>query len=299
MLFDEHSMNIFGARMYIKLLADKIDEIIVNEVSFGNKLLYAMCVDKEGQEWGNASRLADKLWLIGRAYTASPERRFTKKEKSSNDYHGDGTGLFFEEVASNIIRAESYKNIVSSVQGLQNLQFDGTGKDFTQLRNSILCVIEFNALLKVALQQFDESCGAHHEKEEYKNHISFCSKFLHFHAPYSIFILDYFTEEGAKTLVGSCRRQPWVLKDIHLNAEVCKPFFEMFEKLLNYKPIDELVSAIQDDKEKEWAKRYYLHSMREYAIGRFIKEHVMFNPEVYMPRLVDSVCQQVRKADKN
>ena len=292
-------MNIFGAGMYIKQLADKINEIIVNEVSFGNKLLYAMCVDKEGQEWGNASRLADKLWLIGRAYTASPERRFTKKEKSSNDYHGDGTGLFFEEVASNIIRAESYKNIVSSVQGLQNLQFDGTGKDFTQLRNSILCVIEFNALLKVALQQFDESCGAHHEKEEYKNHISFCSKFLHFHAPYSIFILDYFTEEGAKTLVGSCRRQPWVLKDIHLNAEVCKPFFEMFEKLLNYKPIDELVSAIQDDKEKEWAKRYYLHSMREYAIGRFIKEHVMFNPEVYMPRLVDSVCQQVRKADKN
>lgn len=285
--------------MYIKQLADKINEIIVNEVSFGNKLLYAMCVDKEGQEWGNASRLADKLWLIGRAYTASPERRFTKKEKSSNDYHGDGTGLFFEEVASNIIRAESYKNIVSAVKGLKYLHFDGTEKDFTQIRNGVLCVIKFNALLKVALQQFDTSQSANHKEDEYKNHISFCSKFLHFHAPYSIFILDYFTEEGAKTLVGSCRRQPWALKDIHLNAEVCKSFFEMFEKLLNYKPIDELVSDVQDDKEKEWAKRYYLHSVREYAIGRFIKEHVMFNPEVYMPRLVDSVCQQVRKADKN
>lgn len=285
--------------MYIKQLADKINELIVNEVSFGNKLLYAMCVDKEGQEWGNASRLADKLWLIGRAYTASPERRFTTKEKATNDYHGDGTGLFFEELASNIIRAESYKNIVSSVQRLKKLQFDGTEKDFTQLYDGILCVIEFNAMLKIALQQFDESCGSHHDKKEYKNHISFCSKFLHFHAPHNIFILDYFTEEGAKTLVESCRRQPWVLKDIPLNTEGCKLFSEMFEKLLNYKPIDELASDIKDDKGKEWTKRYYSHSMREYAIGCFIKEHIRFNPEVNMPRLVDSVCQQVRKADKN
>ena len=292
-------MNIFGAGMYIKQLADKINELIVNEVSFGNKLLYAMCVDKEGQEWGNVSRLADKLWLVGRAYTASPERRFTKKEKSPNDYHGDGTGLFFEKVASNIIRTEIYKNIVCSVKGWQYLQFNGTEEDFTQLRNGVLCVIKFNTLLKVALQQFDESCGAKHKNSEYKNHISFCSKFLHFHAPHSIFILDYFTEEGAKTLVESCRRQPWTLKDIPLNAEVCKPFLEIFEKLLNYKPIDELVSDIQDDKEKEWAKRYYLHSMREYAIGCFIKEHIRSNPEVNMPRLVDSVCQQARKADKN
>ena len=292
-------MNIFGAGMYIKQLADKINELIVNEVSFGNKLLYAMCVDKEGQEWGNVSRLADKLWLVGRAYSASPERRFTKKEKSPNDYHGDGTGLFFEKVASNIIRTEIYKNIVCSVKGWQYLQFNGTEEDFTQLRNGVLCVIKFNTLLKVALQQFDTLQGANHKEDEYKNHISFCSKFLHFHAPHNIFILDYFTEEGAKTLVGSCRRQLWVLKDIPLNTEVCKLFSEMFEKLLNYKPIDELVSAIQVDKEKELVKRYYLHSMREYAIGCFIREHVKFNPEVNMPRLVDSVCQQVRKADKN
>lgn len=292
-------MNIFGAGMYIKQLADKIKEIIVNEVSFGNKLLYAMCVNKEGQEWGNVSRLADKLWLVGRAYTASPERRFTKKEKSPNDYHGDGTGLFFEKVASNIIRVESYKNIVSAVKGLQYLQFDGTGKDFTQLRNGVLCVIKFNALLKVALQQFDTSQSANHKEKEYKNHISFCSKFLHFHAPYSIFILDYFTEEGAKNLVESCRRQPWVLKDITLGDEVCKPLFELFKRLLNYKQIDEFILNIKDEKEKEWAKRYYSHSMREYAIGCFIKEYVRFNSKVYMPRLVDSVCQQVRKADKN
>lgn len=285
--------------MYIKQLADKIDEIIVNEVSFGNKLLYAMCVNKEGQEWGNASRLADKLWLVGRAYTASPERRFTNKEKQPNDYHGDGTGMFFEKVANNIIQTKSYEHIVSSVQRLKKLQFDGTKKDFTQLYDGILCVIEFNAMLKIALQHFDESCGAHHDKKEYKNHFSFCSKFLHFHAPHNIFILDYFTEEGAKTLVEFYRRQPWVLKDIPLNTEVCKLFSEMFEKLLNYKPIDELVSDIKDDKEKEWGKRYYSHSMREYAIGCFIREHVKFNPEVNMPRLVDSVCQQVRKADKN
>ena len=60
-------MNIFRDEVYMKQLVDKINEIIVNEVSFGNELLYGMCADKEGQQWGNASRLADKLWLIGRA----------------------------------------------------------------------------------------------------------------------------------------------------------------------------------------------------------------------------------------
>lgn len=292
-------MNIFGAGMYIKQLADKINEIIVNEVSFGNKLLYAMCVDKEGQEWGNASRLADKLWLIGRAYTASPERRFTKKEKSSNDYHGDGTGLFFEEVASNIIRAESYKNIVSAVRGLQYLQFDGTEKDFTQLRNGILCVIEFNALLKIALQQFDESYGAKHKSSEYKNHISFCSKFLHFHAPDNISIFDSFTEEGAKTLVEFRRQKPLTLEGVVIDKTVVKLFSVIYEKIQNYKPIYELVTNIKDDKERDWAERYSSHCMREYAIGCFIKEKIENSPKVSMLRLVDSVCQRVKKTDKN
>lgn len=284
--------------MYIKQLADKIDEIIVNEVSFGNKLLYAMCVNKEGQEWGNVSRLADKLWLIGRAYTASPERRFTTKEKQPNDYHGDGTGLFFEEVASNIIRAESYKNIVSSVQGLQNLQFDGTEEDFTQLRNSILCVIEFNALLKVALQQFDTLQSANHKEDEYKNHISFCSKFLHFHAPYSIFILDYFTEEGAKTLVEFRRQKPWFLEGVVIDKTVVELFSVIYGKIQNYKPIYELIPNNKDAKEREWVERYSSHCMREYAIGCFIKEKIESCTKAYMPRLVDSVCQRVKKQIK-
>ena len=282
--------------MYIKQLADKINELIVNEVSFGNKLLYAMCVDKEGQEWGNANRLADKLWLVGRAYAASPERRFTKKEKSPNDYHGDGTGLFFEKVASNIIQiGERYDNFELSVKRLQHLQFDGTEKDFTQLRNGVLCVIKFNALLKVALQQFDTSQSANHKEDEYKNHISFCSKFLHFHAPDNISIFDSFTEEGAKTLVEFRRQKPLTLEGVVIDKTVVKLFSVIYEKIQNYKPIYELVTNIKDDKERDWAERYSSHCMREYAIGCFIKEKIENSPKVSMLRLVDSVCQRVKK----
>lgn len=280
-------------------LEEKIKEIASDEISFGNALLYEMCVDKDGQNWGNKRYLADKLWLIGRAYSASPERRFINKEKNPNDYHGDGTGEFFEKVASNIIQAEKYKDIVSSVKRLQHLQFNGTEKDFTQLCNGIVCVIEFNSLLKIALQQFDKSCGAKHEETEYKNHISFCSKFLHFHTPDNIFILDSFTEEGAKTLVEFCRQKSWALEGVVIDKTVVELFSVIYGKIQNYKRIYELVTNIKDDKERDWAERYSSHCIREYAIGCFIKEKIENSPKVSMLRLVDSVCQRVRKTDKN
>ena len=44
--------------------------------SFGNQILYDMC--KSGNML-NPEELADEIWLIGRSYAASPERRFYKR----------------------------------------------------------------------------------------------------------------------------------------------------------------------------------------------------------------------------
>ena len=53
-------MNIFRDEVYMKQLVDKINEIIVNEVSFGNELLYGLCPDKEGDQLGYAIRFPIK-----------------------------------------------------------------------------------------------------------------------------------------------------------------------------------------------------------------------------------------------
>src|SRR5699024_7272696 len=50
--------------------------------SFGNQILYDMC-DPNKNPWGDAARLADKIWLIGRSYAASPERRYYRKKNES------------------------------------------------------------------------------------------------------------------------------------------------------------------------------------------------------------------------
>ena len=51
-----------------------------------------------------------------------------------------------------------------------------------------MCVALFNEMLKAASEQYDREHNASiYESLVYRNQISFCSKFLHFHVPYSIF----------------------------------------------------------------------------------------------------------------
>ena len=44
--------------------------------SFGDKILYDMCQDKPTHK--EKDIVAGKIWLIGRSYSASPERRLGK-----------------------------------------------------------------------------------------------------------------------------------------------------------------------------------------------------------------------------
>ena len=54
-----------------------------NNSSFGNEMLYHMCSD-ENTDLNNPGHLSDMMWLIGRAYAASPERRTYGYEKNAD-----------------------------------------------------------------------------------------------------------------------------------------------------------------------------------------------------------------------
>lgn len=82
--------------MNIEQFNDAIREMNRTSYSFGNDVLYSMASDPG--DLCKEERLDGAMWLIGRAYAASPQRRFYKageKVVPSND----GRELFFKKIA--------------------------------------------------------------------------------------------------------------------------------------------------------------------------------------------------------
>ena len=170
--------------------------------------------------WGEPNRLADKIWLIGRSYAASPERRYVfNKGYKSKDFkkelaRGDGTGQYFYKTAEYILEDTNYSELVSLIEKMSPYSFDGGDEDKKQLKNAIYCVALFNRMIKSASEKFDDEFNQILSgKVDYKNQISFCSKFLHFHAPYNIFIIDRFSLEGGRLLCSALTHKNAVLQN--------------------------------------------------------------------------------------
>ena len=118
--------------------------------SFGNQILYDMC-DPNKNPWGNTARLADKVWLIGRSYAASPERRYYRKKDDRGagkekdlETRGDGTGKYFRETAAFLCNDGRYPKLTACLKELSPLRFDGTPGDIERLKQGIMCVALFN-----------------------------------------------------------------------------------------------------------------------------------------------------------
>ena len=167
--------------------------------TFGNQILYDMC-EPNKNPWGEPKRLADKIWLIGRSYAASPERRYYRKKDDRGagkekdlETRGDGTGKYFRETAAFLCNDGHYPKLTACLKELSPLRFDGTPGDIERLKQGIMCVALFNEMFKAASEQYDRKHNAGiYESLVYRNQVSFCSKFLHFHVPHSIFIIDRF-----------------------------------------------------------------------------------------------------------
>ncbi|MBQ8740235.1 MAG: hypothetical protein IJY79_01640 [Clostridia bacterium] len=287
----------------------EIVNAIANEKhSFGNKLLYDMCDPKKpGQEWENPAILADKIWLIGRAYAASPERRYTsngeksenpedgqdKKIKEKNPKAGDGTGGYFSEIANIILKDNK---CIESNLSEQKYNFDFSDSDCKILENCINKVSKFNDAVMQASEEYDEEYA---KNMKYKNQISFCSKFLHFHFPDTVFIIDGFSKAGASFLVSNATRTNVVLKQgnsqvkidnknkpkgilefLSENGSKCKTFCEQIKKV---------------DWEKPQVKEYALHCLNAYKTAYIIKKILGGKaPETSYPRVVDTLLLKVK-----
>lgn len=275
--------------------------------SFGNQILYDMC-DPNKNPWGDAARLADKIWLIGRSYAASPERRYYRKKNESGadegrtepETRGDGTGKYFQETAEILRQDKRYSGLAAGLQALTPLRFDGGAEDIKRLKQGIVCVALFNEMLKNASKQYDQKHNAGiYESLVYRNQVSFGSKFLHFHVPHSIFIIDHFTKEGGCFLCSTRTRKNAGLEDCGVVIDKA-----VREAINAYCPpfkisVEDIDTEVGDDA-KEAVDWYINHCLRSYRFGCFLHDKLDLSPDnaaCSFPRMIDSIFQRVKETE--
>ncbi len=222
-----------------------VNEINKRNDRSGNAAIYNACKNKGKNVFNTADAefLEGMLWLIGRSYAASPQRRsYGVSSKMKDDEQGkkravwpvktenSGNGDFFAEIADYIVKpkGKSREDLAKLKDCLEKLSsYEKQPYNFDFSKNSancedlqrLICVVQsvslFNRLIKRASERFDcvpgdniHKIAPKHsksgvEEKEYvycKNQISFCSKFLHFFFPNSVFIIDQFSEKGAKII---------------------------------------------------------------------------------------------------
>lgn len=252
--------------------------------SFGNQILYDMC--KSGNML-NPDELADEIWLIGRSYAASPERRFYKRVGKLTP--GRGTGDYFNHIGSYLTLLPAFQNLVSKMTTIAPLSFNCSANDFSNLCLSIQCVEELNELIISASKDFDRNYnkGINFSQTEYKNQISFCSKFLHFQMPESFFIIDTYTFEAGKQLFSTGCKNAVSL----YTSPIGRP-----ERLLFSSRLSQIFANVP--KCSSAANDYVDHVKRSYALGVILKDiekmySVSISPFVTYPRLTDIILQHV------
>ena len=284
-----------------------IKNIALEKCSFGNQLLYDMCVAKTEQQWDDNNILADKIWLIGRSYAASPERRYTyksecSKEQKKNDNAGDGTGEYFKRIAENVLNnAANANNTIYILKN--NYSFDFSARDCEMLFTGINGVLQFNKLIVSASKNYDGDEFAN--KVNYKNQISFCSKFLHFHFPDTIFIIDSFSKMGASYLFSKRTRTNAEIKWHNdrvriLNEATPKGATNM---LLEYQPYiannknfeNAFTKKLKESKLDSHGIEYAEHCLRAYKTACLFKMYLGKNvPSCSYPRIVDTLLLKIK-----
>lgn len=275
------------------IITSPIDSALQNAIttntknSFGNQILYDMC--KCGSML-KPDELADEIWLIGRSYAASPERRFSKRVGQLHS--GRGTGDYFTHIASYLVKQPAFINLVGGIRSLPPLKFDCSANDFSILCFTVQCVEDLNEWIKAASEDFDRTYNPDIDfsKTGYKNQISFCSKFLHFQKPECFFIIDTFTFEAGKQLfTTSCKGTVKLYGTPITNGERLLLSNELSRIFANAPSCANISSVIADYKE---------HVKRSYALGVILKGigktySISKSSLVTYPRLTDIVFQNV------
>ena len=214
--------------MNIREFNEELKHINDSSWGYGNEILY--CMAKDSNDLQDKDKLAGAIWLIGRAYAASPQRRsygtmddnLSKYIKADGNLaskcpiwpvrtQNDGREGFFEKISDQIIADEGFKQWFDDNSHLSvAYKYDRSDADVDLFVKSIIAVLQFNILLSKALEAFDDVPMDNkfgENKVFCSNHISFSSKFLHFYFPHSIFIIDNFARDGGKLLFGGYNKE--------------------------------------------------------------------------------------------
>ena len=263
--------------------------IINKPVSLTNEMLYNLCQNKGKYVWGKGQFLGEKIWLIGRSYAASPERRYVKNPNVSGKLQqnnpGNGTGRYFSEVGTYIVKDSRYGKLISLIGTLQSrYRFDGGQGDMNILNAAIEAVELLNEIVKDASEDYDNRYNPNLKGNvTYKNQISFCSKFLHFHCPHTVFIIDHFTKEAASRLFSLRSQKILSINRTQITSKNKKDLQSYLPKNTNS------FSNVIDD--------YAEHCKQSYALCCYINQNFKGNNTkniVYFPRTVDNILQSIK-----
>ena len=332
----------------------KENDSIYHKYSYkkGNDVLYDLCHDFQlhnlSNKHENIAALSAQLWLIGRAYAASPERRNYKlkekireeiknnhkekldgydkltKEKIELKSSGDGLDTFFDRLAEKILTEFNESNPcfvlddkVSTNEAYNydleipnnNLKNIWDNSDIDKLKKSITCVLDFNLFIKECIFDLDyadlrdyinyinkelklnitleQECL----KKDQNNILSFCSKFLHFHYPNTVFIMDSITKSHFKRSKSEDNEYKYVFnfKDgKEEKIEINDMFYDVNTFVSNI--INDRYTNEDKEKQKKQIdieKEYIMHCAREYILATYIYNKDDFGDR-YVPRIIDT-----------
>ena len=293
------------------------DEIKIFNKNYGlgNDILYNLCNDmplgkiinsngkifsKYNNEYSAKEALAAQMWLIGRSYAASPERRYYKIENNKNNDEklklsssGDGLDTYFDLLSNELLEKI---NVLKKLNEKKYNYDNNFEKDADILIASVEAVLGLNKLLKDIRYAIDEEdiktyLGKNmfvydNYKDCQTNALSFCSKFLHFHYPNTVFIMDNITKDHFKGRGKELKFKFNNKDDITescitvVKQEVRSILIDTFQFDKNYKETD-----VEKDKEALYKK----HCVREYLLTKAIynKDKTIFNKK-YVPRIIDT-----------
>lgn len=269
---------------------------------YGNEVLYRMAAESDIKD---PDQLAGTMWLIGRSYAASPQRRSYGTDKETNwpvRSDNDGRDQFFASIARHIVDNED----LSFLEELEeSICFDNSDGDKAQLTTSIKAVLDFNAILSKAIQEFDFAP----DDETCNDHISFCSKFLHFYFPNSVFIIDTYARNGGINLYNPssvgyiCSPERTDTYNALMMQKDSDYFISDLYKHFQRAEVTRLSAKIADGAEladKAEAKEYINHCVRSYLLGCKLKDTIEPNDGLAgkglwsMPRLIDTVFLNIK-----
>ncbi len=303
----------------------------LNECSweYGNEVLYKIA--KDPSDLKDKDKLEGAIWLIGRAYAASPQRRSygtTWPVRTQND----GREGFFAEIAETMSKSIKndalLKKFINCYKIESEYEYNKCDKDIEKLKDSILAVLQFNLILSLALEAFDyvPLNNKFKDKNVYcSNHISFASKFLHFYFPHSVFIIDNFANEGGKSLFNGNSEKNYrtFYKELDMNKDNVadlafdNKIYEFFKKedmnkiykeIINFSDIQVMMEKYKirsriDKEDTSTLKNYTEHCIRSYLMGYFLNRNQIKpcnyisskSPLYSMPRLTDTIFLNIKK----